>query len=170
MLAEVKKPPAPAGMSALEVHYAVTQLNNEAAAALDNEKYDEFPPLFVEDAVYRVVPRENYVLGLPVAAIHCESRAMIEDRLFAARESTMSEPRTTRHIVSNVRILEANDQEIRAESNVLIVETLSHRMTQILLSGVYIDRIVRSGGRLLFKERLCVYDSLLIPNSLVAPV
>jgi hypothetical protein len=29
---------------------------------------------------------------------------------------------------------------------------------------------VRTGGRLRFKERLCIYDSLLLPTSLIAPV
>jgi anthranilate 1,2-dioxygenase small subunit/salicylate 5-hydroxylase small subunit len=45
-----------------------------------------------------------------------------------------------------------------------------NRMTEILLSGFYLDRLVRADGRLLLRERLCIYDSLLIPTSLVAPV
>jgi hypothetical protein len=44
--------------------------------------------------------------------------------------------------------------EIRAEANALIVQTMINRMTEIVLSGFYLDRIVRSGGRFLFKERL----------------
>ena len=52
----------------------------------------------------------------------------------------------------------------------LIVQTMTNRMTEIVLSGFYLDRIVRSDGRLLFKERLCVYDSLLLPTSMIAPV
>jgi hypothetical protein len=49
-------------------------------------------------------------------------------------------------------------------------QTMINRMTEIVLSGFYLDRIVRSGGRFLFKERLCIYDSLLLPTSLIAPV
>ena len=52
----------------------------------------------------------------------------------------------------------------------LIVQTMINRMTEIVLSGFYLDSIVRCDGRLLFKERLCIYDSLLLPTSLVAPV
>jgi 3-phenylpropionate/cinnamic acid dioxygenase small subunit len=95
---------------------------------------------------------------------------MVKDRVYAARESTMAEPRTFRHFISNIRILEAADDAIRAEANVLIVQTMINRMTEIVLSGFYLDRIVRSDGRLLFKERLCVYDSLLLPTSMIAPV
>jgi 3-phenylpropionate/cinnamic acid dioxygenase small subunit len=153
-----------------ELHFEIEQLNSEYAYSLDNERYEEFPELFVEDCLYRVVPRENHLLGLPIATIHCESKGMIKDRVHAARESTMAEPRTLRHFISNVRVLEAGADEIRAEANVLIVQTMINRMTEIVLSGFYLDRIVRTGGRLRFKERMCIYDSLLLPTSLIAPV
>jgi anthranilate 1,2-dioxygenase small subunit len=154
-----------------ELHFEIERLNSEYAHALDNERFEAFPELFVEDCLYRVVPRENHLLGLPIAVIHCESKGMIKDRVTAARESTMAEPRTLRHFITNIRVLDAgNDDVIRAEANVLVVQTLINRMTEIVLSGFYLDRIVRSDGRLLFRERLCIYDSLLLPTSLIAPV
>ena len=170
MLVEGPQAPATPKASLQDLHFEIEQLNSEYAHVLDNERYEEFPELFVEDCLYRVVPRENHLLGLPIAAIHCESIGMIKDRVYAARESTMAEPRTLRHFISNVRIMEARADEIRAEANVLIVQTMINRMTEIVLSGFYLDRIVRSGGRLRFKERLCIYDSLLLPTSLIAPV
>jgi 3-phenylpropionate/cinnamic acid dioxygenase small subunit len=153
-----------------ELHFEIERLNSEYARILDNERFDEFPELFVEDCLYRVVPRENHLLGLPIAVIHCESKGMVKDRVIAARESTMAEPRTLRHFITNIRILETGDEAIRAEANVLIVQTMINRMTEIVLSGFYLDCIVRSDDRLLFKERLCIYDSLLLPTSLIAPV
>ena len=171
MLAEAQPQALAAPKASLQgLHFEIEQLNSEYACALDNERYEEFPELFVEDCLYRVVPRENHLLGLPIATIHCESKGMIKDRVHAARESTMAEPRTLRHFISNVRVLEAGADEIRAEANVLIVQTMINRMTEIVLSGFYLDRIVRTGGRLRFKERLCIYDSLLLPTSLIAPV
>jgi 3-phenylpropionate/cinnamic acid dioxygenase small subunit len=171
MLAEAQ-PQAPAAATASwqELHFEIERLNTEYAHVLDGERYEEFPEFFVEDCLYRVVPRENHLLGLPIAVIHCESKGMIKDRVCAARESTMAEPRTLRHFISNIRILEVGDEGVRAEANVLIVQTMINRMTEIVLSGFYLDRIVRSDGRLLFKERLCIYDSLLLPTSLIAPV
>ena len=171
MLAEAQpRPPVASTPSLRDLHFEIECLNSEYAHALDDERYEEFPQLFVEDCLYRVVPRENHLLGLPIATIHCESRGMIKDRVRAARESTMAEPRTLRHFITNVRVLEAGADEIRADANVLIVQTMINRMTEIVLSGFYLDRIVRSGGRLRFKERLCIYDSLLLPTSLIAPV
>ena len=171
MLAEAQPQAAVAARASLqELHFEIEQLNSEYAHILDNERYEEFPELFVEDCLYRVVPRENHLLGLPIAVIHCESKGMIKDRVYAARESTMAEPRTLRHFITNIRVLEAGAEAIRAEANVLVVQTMINRMTEIVLSGFYLDRIVRSGDRLRFKERLCIYDSLLLPTSLIAPV
>jgi 3-phenylpropionate/cinnamic acid dioxygenase small subunit len=169
MLAEAQASAVPIA-SLRDLHFEIERLNSEYARILDDERFEEFSELFVEDCLYRVVPRENHLLGLPIAAIHCESKGMIKDRVYAARESTMAEPRTLRHFITNVRILEAGDATIRAEANVLIVQTMINRMTEIVLSGFYRDRIVRRDGRFLFKERLCVYDSLLLPTSLIAPV
>jgi 3-phenylpropionate/cinnamic acid dioxygenase small subunit len=155
---------------AVELYLDLLTLNNEYADVLDNERYDEFPEFFVEDCLYRVVPRENFARGLPIAVIHCESKGMVKDRVYAARESTMAEPRTFRHFITNIRVFEAGGETIRAQANVLIVQTMINRMTEIVLSGFYQDRIVRQDGRLLFKERLCIYDSLLLPTSMIAPV
>jgi 3-phenylpropionate/cinnamic acid dioxygenase small subunit len=170
MLAEAAPLAPTRPRSAAELHFELAALNTEYAHALDNERYDAWLDLFAEDCSYRVVPRENHVLGLPIALIHCESKGMLRDRVLAARDSTMAEPRTIRHFITNIRALDATDDEIRAEANLLIVATMINRMTEIVLSGVYLDRIARHGERLVFKERLCIYDSLLIPTSLVAPI
>ena len=171
MLAEAQPQVLVAAQAPLQaLHFEIEQLNSEYAHALDDERYEEFPELFVEDCLYRVVPRENHLLGLPIAVIHCESKGMIKDRVNAARESTMAEPRTLRHFITNTRILDTSEEVIRAEANVLVVQTMINRMTEIVLSGFYLDRIVRTGDRFRFKERLCIYDSLLLPTSLIAPV
>jgi 3-phenylpropionate/cinnamic acid dioxygenase small subunit len=171
MLAEAgASVPAARATSAAELHFELGLLNTEYAHALDNERYDDWLDLFTEECLYRVVPRENHLLGLPIALIHCESKGMLKDRVAAARDSTMAEPRTVRHFIGNIRVLEAGAGEVRAEANVLIVQTMINRMTEIVLSGFYLDRLVRADGRLLLRERLCIYDSLLIPTSLVAPV
>jgi hypothetical protein len=97
MLAEAQPPAAVAPTASLQqLHFEIERLNSEYAHVLDSERYEEYPELFVEDCLYRVVPRENHLLGLPIAVIHCESKNMIKDRVYAARESTMVEPRTRR--------------------------------------------------------------------------
>ena len=158
------------GQSRAQLHLDVTELNNDYAATLDNEQFDRWPDFFTEDCLYRIVPRENYLRGLPIAIMHCEGRGMLRDRAYAVRHTAMAQTRTLRHFISNLRILETAADHVAAEANFLVVRTMPDRMTEILIAGRYIDHIVRPNDRLLFKERLCVYDSLLIPTSIIEPV
>ena len=43
-------------------------------------------------------------------------------------------------------------------------------MTKVLNAGRYVDMLVREDGKLRFKQKRCVYDSSVVPNSLVYPV
>ena len=42
--------------------------------------------------------------------------------------------------------------------------------TKVLNAGRYVDMLVREDGKLRFKQKRCVYDSSVVPNSLVYPV
>jgi hypothetical protein len=37
-------------------------------------------------------------------------------------------------------------------------------------TGQYRDKLVVEDGRLKFREKLCIFDSLLVPNSLIYPL
>lgn len=43
-------------------------------------------------------------------------------------------------------------------------------MTRVFNVGVYHDRIVFADGRPKFKEKIYVFDSVLVPNSLIFPL
>ena len=138
-------------------------------AALDANDVERWPDYFTEDAVYRITARENADAGLPVGLVYADSRAMIRDRAFAIKHTQMYAPRTLQHFVTNVRVLQAG-KEIRAQSNYLLLQTLVDGPTTIQQSGRYYDTFVRANGRLLLKERQCIYDTVLIANDLVLPV
>jgi anthranilate 1,2-dioxygenase small subunit len=102
--------------------------------------------------------------------VYADSKAMIRDRAFAIKHTQMYAPRTLQHFVTNVRVLEAKGPTIKAQSNYLLLQTLVDGPTSIQQSGRYYDTFVRVGGRLLLKERQCIYDTVLIANDLVLPV
>lgn len=52
-----------------------------------------------------MIPRENYDRGLPLVVMRCESKGMLQDRVYAIRETLMYEPRYVRHVISGVRIM-----------------------------------------------------------------
>ena len=152
------------------LRFEIEDLYAKYADVLDMMELERWPELFTENAFYDVIPRENYDRDLPLAIMRCESRAMMEDRVRAIRETLMFEPRYIRHLISSSRIKLGADGEIGVTANYLILETLSDEMTKILNAGRYVDTLVREDGVLRFKEKRCVYDSTIVPNSLIYPV
>ncbi len=153
----------------LETRFAVQDLFDRYAAALDDGDYEAWPGFFCEACLYEIVPRENRERGLPLATVRCESRGMLEDRVVALRQTMMYEPRALRHLVSGVRVRRAADA-LHAVANYCVLETLVEETTRILQAGRYEAQIVETGGALVFRELACVFDSVVVPNSLVVPI
>ncbi len=140
------------------------------AGALDEADYEEWLGCFTDECSYKVISSENHGQGLPLAAILCESKGMLRDRVAAILETSMYEPRALRHMVSGIRVVEAGKDRVSARANFCILETLNDEPTQVFLSGQYRDELVREGGRLRFRERLCIFDTNLVRNSIIVPV
>jgi 3-phenylpropionate/cinnamic acid dioxygenase small subunit len=148
----------------------VEDLYAEYCASLDEGRYEDWASLFTEECLYRIVPRDNHDRGLPLAIMHCESRGMLEDRVVAIRETSFYAPRMLRHIVSGIRVELAADGGMSGQANYLVLQTLSDQPTTLFNAGRYLDAILRDGGRLRFKQRLCIFDSIVVPNSLIVPI
>ena len=148
----------------------VEDLHAEYCAALDEGRYEDWAALFTEDCLYRIVPRDNHERGLPLAVMHCESRGMLLDRIVAIRETSYYAPRTLRHMVSGIRVAAEADGAQRGQANYLVLQTLPEQPTTLFNAGRYLDTMVREAGRLRLKERLCIFDSIVVPNSLIIPI
>ncbi|MES3001373.1 MAG: aromatic-ring-hydroxylating dioxygenase subunit beta [Pseudomonadota bacterium] len=158
---------APSTLSALRSE--VRDLNDDYACALDDVDLDRWAGFFTEDCHYRVVSQENFKQDLPLSTLECSGIGMVRDRIAAIRQTAVFEPRTVRHIVSSVRVAEEGG-EISAQSSFVLFESLSDREPHLLMVGRYADKLVRREGRLLFRERLCVYDNYRVRTSLIYPV
>ncbi|WP_025097152.1 nuclear transport factor 2 family protein [Burkholderia sp. A1] len=152
-----------------EVRFGIMDLYAEYGMALDEGRYQDWAACFGARAEYRLTTRENHERGLPIAIIYCDGRGMIDDRAFTTAQTTISQPRALRHIVSGIAI-EADGDSYRVGADFLILQTMLDRMTEIVMSGRYHDRVVLDGERWLFDRRVCVTDTLLYPTSVVAPV
>lgn len=157
-------------MTASALRAQLRDLNDDYAASLDDSDLDAWTRFFTDDCLYRVVSLENWREKLPLSAIECQGIGSVRDRVAALRETAVYEPRTLRHIVSGVRLVDTTGDDVAAQANFLILESLSDRETQVFLAGRYIDRIVRTGEGLKLRERVCVYDNYRIRTSLVLPV
>jgi anthranilate 1,2-dioxygenase small subunit len=156
--------------SVREVRLEIEEFHNEYCWTLDCGKLEDWPAYFTDDAVYRITARENADANLPVGLVYADSKAMIRDRAFAVQNTQMYAPRTMQHFVTNVRVLEVKGNTIKAQANYLLLQTLVDGPSTIHQAGRYYDTFLRSGAKLLLKERQCIYDTVLIANDLVLPV
>ena len=160
-------------MTALEdwqLRAEIEMLYARSAELLDEGPISAWPSLFTENGSYKAVTRENVDQGWALALMLCESRAAIEDRVYAIEHLSLTIPRHTRHLTSGLRIA-ADGSGWRVEANFAVFETLAGAQTVCFAAGLYRDKIVReAGGALRFQERIAISDSALIRNSLVIPL
>lgn len=159
-----------ARMTAPELRCELDDLYAEYAGCLDDRELDRWPEFFTEKCIYKIIPRENYRRGLPLATWLSESKGMLLDRVVAIRQTSMYAPRYLRHVVSGIRIKGWEADILSTQANYLVLETLVDDVTRIFNAGTYLDRLVVEDGRLKFKEKLCVFDSIVVPNSLIYPI
>lgn len=155
----------------IALQFELQDLYSRYGCLLDDGPVREWPDLFAEQCLYLLIPRDNYDRGLPLAIIRCESRGMLIDRVRATQETIMHEPRYLRHQITNVRVLNVAGGRIEATANFSVMEVLPDELPRILAVGRYIDVLQRrSDGALEFSEKRCVYDSVLVPNTIVYPL
>ena len=161
-------------LSARDLRAEMQALYGDYAEALNDEVFEAWPDFFTEQAFYQITSRENHERRLPLALWRCESKGMLRDRVVAIRQTAYYGPRSIRRMVSGVRALGWGQGEkrgvLQASASYLAVETLPDELTRVFNAGKYVDELVVENGRLLFAKRICVYDTLLIPNSLIYPL
>jgi anthranilate 1,2-dioxygenase small subunit len=159
-------------LEAMLLHHEIETFNTRYAAALDEQRLEDWIEMFTDDALYVVVSRENFDRGLPAGLIYCENKGMIRDRAFALKETTMFAPRYLRHLIGNLAVLGRDERgHIKATANYVLMQVLFDRPDAKLHQvGVYRDVFRRESGALKLAERRCVYDSLLIDNAMCLPV
>jgi len=157
-------------LSAGELRLALEELYADYAACLDEERFEEWPEFFTDPCLYKITPRENFERGLPLATWLCESRGYLADRVTAIRKTAVYAPRYVRRMVSGIRVLGWTGAVLEVRANYLALETLQDELTRVFNAGQYRDKLVVADGKLKFREKLCIFDSLLVPNSLIYPL
>jgi salicylate 5-hydroxylase small subunit len=121
---------------------ALTQLYADYASAVDSGQWDLWPEFFTDDCVYRLQPRENHERGFPLATLSFSSKGM----------------------------LKAGADRFRCEANYAVFRTKLSDASTVFNVGRYLDVVVRTAAGLKFASRECIYDSEMIPNSIIYPI
>jgi salicylate 5-hydroxylase small subunit len=141
------------------------------AHAVDSGQWDLWPAFFIDECSYRLQPRENHECGLPLATLSFESRGMLEDRVYGIKETLFHDPYYQRHVVGLPLVHKVDaDGTIHSEANYAVFRTKLDQASTVFNVGRYIDTVVATPEGLKFATRLCVFDSEMIPNSIIYPI
>ena len=158
------------GTMTFDDYLALTQLYADYAIAVDSGQWDLWPEFFTDDCVYRLQPRENYERGFPLATLSFESKGMLKDRVYGIRETLFHDPYYQRHVVGAPIVRKAEADRFECEANYAVFRTKLSEASTVFNVGRYIDAVVRTPAGLKFSSRQCIYDSEMIPNSIIYPI
>ncbi|WP_211260244.1 aromatic-ring-hydroxylating dioxygenase subunit beta [Xenophilus azovorans] len=153
-----------------EEFFELTQLYARYASALDAADWDAWPEFFTDECSYRLQPRENHERGFPLATLSFESKAMLRDRVYGIRETLYHDPYYQRHVVGAPLVRKVEAGRIHCEANYAVLRTKLSQLSTVFNVGRTLDEVVRTPQGLRFAVRLVVYDSEMIPNSIIYPI
>jgi len=148
---------------------AVAEFYGAYYSALDDVRLEEWPGFFTDHCLYRIVPRENFERSLPLSTFWADSKGMLLDRVTGVRKTLVFAPRYYRRFPSALRISREGDG-VRVRHNILVVQTLRDMAPEVLLCGESRDLLVTGDDGLLLRERVVIFDSEMILNSLIYPI
>ena len=149
---------------------ALTQLYADYASAVDSGDWDLWPEFFIDDCVYRLQPRENHERGFPLATLSFTSKGMLKDRVYGIKETLFHDPYYQRHVVGTPIVRSVDPEGFRCEANYAVFRTKLSDASTVFNVGRYLDTVVRTPDGLKFASRECIYDSEMIPNSIIYPI
>lgn len=153
-----------------QIFFDLMNLYSDYAAAVDSAQWEKWVDFFVDDCEYKIQPRENYERGFPLATLALLSKKMLKDRVYGIHETLYHDPYYQRHVVGLPIIREDKDGVIVSEANYAVFRTKLSGESTVFNVGRYLDRIKLNAGELKFISRLCIYDTEMIPNSIIYPI
>ena len=150
--------------------FELIHLYSDYAAAVDSAQWEKWIDFFTDECEYKIQPRENYDRGFPLCTLALLSKNMLRDRVYGIHETLYHDPYYQRHVVGLPIIREEKDNVIIAEANYAVFRTKLSGESTVFNVGRYLDRITRDSTGLKFNSRLCIYDSEMIPNSIIYPI
>ena len=151
-------------------HFDLIQLYAEYASAVSSGQWELWPEFFTEVCSYRLQPRENFERGFPLATLSFESKGMLKDRVYGIRETLFHDPYYQRVVVGAPLVRRAAADRIESEANYAVFRTKLSELSTVFNVGRTIDVVVRTPEGLKFQSRQVIYDSEMIPNSVIYPI
>lgn len=146
-------------------------LNAEYAAALDDDRLEDWPSFFAEDCFYRITTLQNHQRKLEAGLVYADSRRMLADRILSLRKANVYEAQRYRHLLGLPRVVRQDGDTARVETGFAVLRIMRTGETAIFASGRYLDEVARAAdGALQLKTRDVVCDSNRIDTLLAIPL
>ncbi len=153
-----------------QTYFELNQLYARYARALDAADWEAWPEFFIDPCVYKLQPRENHERGFPLATLAFTGKGMLKDRVYGIKETLFHDPYYQRHVVGTPVLRKVEADRFECEANYAVFRTKLSGPSTVFNVGRYLDVVVRTPQGLRFAQRLCVYDSEMIPNSIIYPI
>ena len=157
-------------MARTETLFSLINLLTRYAAALDNDRLEEWPEFFTQKATYRITSKTDAAENLPLGIIYCNSKNMMVDRITSTREANIYEEQSYRHIISTPLILDNSQEKIESETSFAVIRIMHTGDTMLFASGVYRDKVISTEDGLKFIEKTVILDSSRIDTLLAIPI
>ena len=145
-------------------------LNADYAAAIDDNRMEDWPSFFTEDCFYRITTANNHAQGLPAGLVYADSRQMLADRVLSLRKANIYERQAYRHIIGLPRVTADEGGVLQVRTSFVALRIMRTGETDIFATGVYIDEVVREGETLKLRSRDVICDSQRIDTLLALPL
>jgi 3-phenylpropionate/cinnamic acid dioxygenase small subunit len=145
-------------------------LNADYAAALDEDRLEDWPAFFTPDCFYRITTAQNHAQGLEAGLVYADSQQMLADRILSLRKANVYERQRYRHLLGLPR-LRRSGGPVQVETGFAVLRIVRGGQTDVFASGRYLDEVVRdASGALKLHKRDVVCDSSRIDTLLAIPL
>ena len=138
---------------------------------IDDDELEKWPEFFEDVCVYKIIPRENTELNLPIALVYCDNKGMLIDRVVSLRKANVYNLHYDRHIVSNVLVTEGEgDNSWNMKASYIVYQTDLEGESMLFSTGKYDAIVAQNGSGSKFKELIVTVDTYAIPNLISTPL
>jgi 3-phenylpropionate/cinnamic acid dioxygenase small subunit len=148
----------------------IIALNAEYAAALDDDRLEDWPSFFSESCFYRITTAQNFAQGLPAGLVYADSRQMLADRVLSLRKANVYERQRYRHLLGLPLLRKDANGATTVETGFAVLRIVRGGTTDVFASGRYLDEVVREADTLRLRRRDVICDSSRIDTLLAIPL
>jgi hypothetical protein len=148
----------------------VSQLNNYTLSPISDERVSEAAGVNSAAGSFGLSFGLAFAGAIMLATLSFTSKGMLRDRVYGIKETLFHDPYYQRHVVGTPLVRSAEGGRFVCEANYAVFRTKLSDATTVFNVGRYLDTVLRTPGGLKFASRECIYDSEMIPNSIIYPI